>query len=156
MSVRSGADEPDGGEGAGHPVGDVGVGGRRQDHRAGPALREPVDDLVDVGGRRHVAGRPVGVEVPADRLGPEDVALEAELRLADRDLLLVVEPGGGDVPLAGEDQDLDHRQPAADGVLVEQAGRGDRAVVGVRAEHHQRAVGPIAWRSASRMSSSWP
>ena len=90
--------------------------------------------------RRLIAGHAVGVEVPADRLGTQHVAFEAELGLADRDLLLVVEPGGGDVPLAGEDQDLDHRQPAPDGVFVDQAGRGDRPVVGVRAEHDQRPI----------------
>ena len=57
-------------------------------------------------------------------------------------MLLVVEPGGRDVPLAGEDEDLDDRQASpADGVLVEQAGGGDRAVIGVRTKHHQRPVG---------------
>ena len=93
-------------------------------------------------GRRLIAGGPVGVEVPADGLGPEDVAFEAELGLAHRDLFLVVEPGGGDVPLSGEDEHLDHGKAAADGVLVEQTRRGDRAVVRVGTEHHQRAARP--------------
>ena len=47
---------------------------------------EPLDDLVDVGRARLIARVPVGVEVPADRLGPEDVAFEPELGLADADL----------------------------------------------------------------------
>ena len=38
-------------------VGHVGVVGRRHDHGAGPALGEPVDDLVDVGAGRLIAGR---------------------------------------------------------------------------------------------------
>ena len=33
--VEAGADQPDGGQGAGHPVRQVGVGGRRDDQRPG-------------------------------------------------------------------------------------------------------------------------
>ena len=119
----------------------VGVVGRRHDHGAGTTLAEPVDDLGNVCVGRLVSGAVVALEVPADPLGAEHVALEAEFALADGDLLRVVEPRRGHVALAGEEQDLDDRQAAANRILVHQAGRGDGPVIGVGAEHHQRPIG---------------
>ncbi len=83
-----GRDQADGGQGAGHAVRHVGVVGRRHDHRAGPPLAEPVHDLGDVSFGRQISRAIVALEVPADPLGPQHVALQAEFALADRDLLL--------------------------------------------------------------------
>ena len=64
------------------------------------------------------------------------------IRPRHRDLLLIVEPGRRHIALAGEDQHLDHRQAPPDCVLVKQTSRGDRSIVGMRAEHCQRPVRP--------------
>jgi hypothetical protein len=46
--------------------------------------------------------------------------------------------GASTLPLAGEDQDLDNGQAAVDREFVQEAGGGDRPVVGMGAEHDQR------------------
>jgi hypothetical protein len=122
-------------EGPRHAVSSVSIVNRRQDQGAWPSLVKPVDDLFHILTRRQVVGHPISLEVPANRLGPEHVAFEPELGLADRHLLLVVEPGGSNVTFPGEYEDLGHRQPPAHGVLMNQACGGDRAIIGMWTEH---------------------
>src|SRR5208337_906679 len=136
------AQHADSAQNAGHAVVGVSIVGRGQNQPARPPLAEPFHHLFHVAPRRLVAWHAVTLEVPADRLGPQDVALETELGLTHRDLLLIVEPGRRDVALAGEDQYLDHRQAPTDCVLVNQTGASDRSIVGVGAKHHQRPVWP--------------
>ena len=97
-----------------------------------------INDRVDVASGRGVARHAVPFQVPADRLRAENLAFELELVFPNRDLLLVVQPVSRNVPLPREDQNLDHRQPAAHRVFMHQAGGGDRAVIGVRAKNHER------------------
>ena len=49
----------------------------------------------------------------------------------------MLEPRSSHVSFAGEQQNLDHRQPTANRVFVNQARRGDRSVVCVGAKHDQ-------------------
>ena len=120
----------------------MGVIGGWQDQGAGATLEEPFHNLVHVTARRLVAGHPVTFQVPADGFGTQDITLQAEFGLAHRDLLLVVEPGGRDVPLAGEHEHFNHRQPTPNGVFVHQASGRDRPVVRMGTEHDQRPIRP--------------
>ena len=97
----------------------MGIGGGGKDQRAGTSQNKPLDDLVDVRGRGFVARGSISVKIPADGLGSEHVTFEAKLGFSNRNLLLVVEPGGGDVAFACEHEHLDHGKTAADGIFVQ-------------------------------------